>query len=152
MTLWDLNIGPGCSPFGPQAYPRGPHSLLLRRSHIWSSVEDREISPPKSSFGALQHELPQQRLSCEIFREEPAISRLDWPFTPIPRSSERFAHQHRFRPPPEFPQASSYPGIDRRASGFPPTTPGEHTPPLAFAAGGRFPYGFVDDPLNLAVE
>lgn len=49
---------------------------------------------------------------------------LDWPFTPIPRLSERFARQNRFSPPPTFRQASTYPGIDRPASGLPPVTQG----------------------------
>ena len=139
-------------PFRTSTLRRCPHSQYLRRPHIRSSLGGRGISSPKHPYGALQHGLSPLRLSCEIFREEPAISRLDWPFTPIPRSSERFAHQHRFGPPPEFPQASSCPGIDRRASGIPSTTPGEHTPPLANAAGGRFPFGFVGKLLNLAVE
>ena len=34
------------------------------------------------------------------------------------RLSERFAHQHRFGPPPSFRRASSYPRIDRLASGI----------------------------------
>ena len=46
------------------------------------------------------------------------------------RLSERFAHQNRFSPPPRFPQASTYPRIDRLASGLPPMTSGEHTLPL----------------------
>ena len=152
MILRDLNIGPGCSPFEHQPYARCSHSQDLRRPHLRSSLGCRRISPPKHPYGALQHEQSPLRLSCEIFREEPAIARLDWPFTPIPRSSERFAHQYRCGPPPEFPQASSCPGIDRRASGIPPVTPGERTLPLTKAAGNWFPYGSVDDPLNLATE
>ena len=53
---------------------------------------------------------------------------LDWHFTPIPRLSERFAHQYRFSPPPIFRQASTYPGIDRPASGLPPATKGSCLP------------------------
>lgn len=76
---------------------------------------------------ALPHNLPRLRSCCDKFREEPAISSLDWPFTPIRRSSERFAHQHLFGPPPPFRRASSCPRIDQLASGIPPVTPGEHT-------------------------
>ena len=53
------------------------------------------------------------------------------------RLSERFAHQHRFGPPPSFRRASPYPSIDRPASGIPPMTPGEHTSSLT-------PYGDAD--------
>lgn len=61
------------------------------------------------------------------------------------RLSERFAHQNRFSPPPRFPQASTYPRIDRLASGLPPMTSGEHTSPLTKkVAGCWFPYGFED--------
>jgi hypothetical protein len=38
------------------------------------------------------------------------------------RSSDRFAHQNRFGPPPPFRGASTYPRIDRLASGIPPMT------------------------------
>ena len=88
LALRDLNVGLGCSPFGHQPYARCSHSQYLQRSHIRSSLGYRGFSSPKYPYGALQHELSPLRLSCEIFREEPAISRLDWPFTPIPRSSE----------------------------------------------------------------
>ena len=49
----------------------------------------------------------------------------------MPRLSERFARQHRFSPPPSFRKASTYPGIDRPASGIAPMTPREHTTLLA---------------------
>lgn len=69
------------------------------------------------------------------------------------RLSERFAHQNRFSPPPRFPQASTYPRIDRLASGLPPMTSGEHTLPLTKKiAGYWFPYGFEDKLLNLAID
>jgi hypothetical protein len=41
------------------------------------------------------------------------------------RSSERFAHHYLFGPPPEFPQASTYPRLGQLASGMPPMTPDE---------------------------
>ena len=59
-------------------------------------------------------------------RDRPAIAPLDWTFTPIPSSSERFADQQRCDPPPNFHRASIWPGIDRRASGLPPLTSDEH--------------------------
>ena len=80
---------------------------------------------------ALPHNLSQLRSCCDKFREEPAISSLDWPFTPIRRSSERFAHHYPFGPPPPFRGASTCPRIDQLASGIPPVTPGERTSHLA---------------------
>src|SRR5699024_4546379 len=38
-------------------------------------------------------------------------------FAPLPRSDDRFARQNRFRPPPEFPLASSCPGKGHHLSG-----------------------------------
>ena len=61
-----------------------------------------------------------------------------------PNSSERFADQQRFDPPPNFHRASIWPGIDRRASGPPPLTPSEHTSSLARRLRTcRFPSGFA---------
>src|SRR3989304_3039974 len=78
---------------------------------------------PKPSLYPAVRPLP--RLSCDSFRGEPAIPGLDWPFTPMPRSIEGFAHQHRFGPPPSFRRASTCPGIDRRDSGTSQTPPRE---------------------------
>ena len=57
--------------------------------------------------------------------------------SPIPSSSERFADQQRFDPPPIFQRASIWPGIDRRASGPPPLTPSEHTSSLTVNCCGH---------------
>ena len=112
----------------------------------------RGIAPPKRTISALQRN--QSPLTCtyEYFHAEPAIAQLDWTFTPIPSSSERFADQQRFDPPPIFQRASIWPGIDRRASGPPPLTPSEHTSSLTvkLLRTCRFPFGYVDQPLNLA--
>jgi len=40
---------------------------------------------------ALPRHLPNPRLTCGLFRGEPAISGLDWLFTPRPGSEEHFA-------------------------------------------------------------
>ena len=85
-----------------------------------------------------------------MFRREPAIPGLDWTFTPRRRSEERFAHQHPFGPPRPFRAASPCPRLDRPASGRTAVTWGEHTLPLAFAAGTRFPYDFGLSALSLA--
>ena len=107
--------------------PENLTALDLRRSHVRSFTTRRPVSRPKRVISALPHELSPQRSACEQSRKEPAISNLDWTFTPIPRSTQGFAHHKGVGPPPHFRRASSCPGIDRLASGLPPVTPGEHT-------------------------
>ncbi len=70
------------------------------------------------------------------------------------RLSERFAHQYRCGPPPPFREASTYPSIDRPASGFPPMTCGERTASLGpyGLADIRFRCGSVHNALNLAID
>lgn len=103
----------------------------LRRWHVRSLTTHRELSLPKRVIRALPYQLPRWRPAFEQSRKEPAISGLDWTFTPIRRSSEGFVHHQPFGPPPHFREASTYPRIDRPASGDAPRTPGEHTSPLA---------------------
>jgi hypothetical protein len=150
LLLGDLNSGLVCFPYGHQAYPDALTAQLLRRTHIRSLTACRKLSLPKHAISALPHAPSQLRSACEQFREEPAITGLDWSFAPIPRSSKRFAHQYWFGPPPFFRRASPCPGIDRPASGIQLLTPGERTLSLACAADYRFPYGFVHIVLNLA--
>ena len=66
----------------------------------------------------------ERQLSWGKLRREPATRRLDWSFAPTPGSDDRFARQRRFGLPPEFPLASSRPGVDRHLSGpWPLATP-----------------------------
>jgi hypothetical protein len=111
----------------PRLTPEALTALDLRCLQVRSSTIRREVSLPNQMIGALPHERPPQRSACEQSRQEPAISSLDWTFTPIPRSTEGFAHHKPVGPPPHFRRASSCPGIDRLASGLPQVTPGEHT-------------------------
>ena len=106
------------------------HCPLLQRLHLRSLAAQRGIASPKCTISALQRNLSPRTSTYESFHAEPAIAQLDWTFTPIPSSSERFADQQRFDPPPIFQRASIWPGIDRRASGPPPLTPSEHTSSL----------------------
>ncbi|PHT78075.1 hypothetical protein T459_16127 [Capsicum annuum] len=46
-------------------------------------------------------------LSRGKLQREPANRRLDWSFSPIPKSDERFARQYRYGPPPGFSLALS---------------------------------------------
>src|SRR5215469_17850792 len=57
------------------------------------------------------------QLSWGKLRREPATRWFDRSFAPIPSSDDRFARQNRYGPPPEFPLASSWPGIDHHLSG-----------------------------------
>src|SRR5581483_7219550 len=111
----------------PKITPEALTALHLRRMHVRSSRTHRAVSRPKWVIGALPHMLSPERSACEQSRAEPAIPSLDWTFTPLPSSTQRFAHQQGVGPPPHFRRASSWPGKDRLASGFPPVTPGEHT-------------------------
>ena len=53
----------------------------------WGWYRLRQPAPIQSLY---PHE-PYRRLYLNRFRREPAISRLDWPFTPTHKSSERFS-------------------------------------------------------------
>ena len=90
----------------------------------------RGLSPPKHPISALPRDPSPRRSACGQSRGEPAIAGLDWSFAPTPSSSERFARQHRFGPPPLFRGASTWLGVDRPASGLSAMTPGDRTPPL----------------------
>ena len=57
------------------------------------------------------------QLSWGKLRRKPAIRWFDESFAPIPTSDKWFAHQYRYRPPPEFPLASSCAGIVHLHSG-----------------------------------
>lgn len=122
---------------------------LLRRPQIRSSIPGRGLSSPKPRIGALPRDLSPVRSAYEQFRVEPAISSLDWTFTPIPKSHQRFAHQYDYGPPPQFPVASSCSGIVRLASGIQRLTDGEHTIPLAKLRVIGFPTATILH-LNLA--
>jgi hypothetical protein len=102
-------------------------TLHLRRLQIRSSIPGRPLSQPKPRIGALPRNPSPERSACEQSRAEPAISSLDWTFTPIPRSHQGFAHHYGFGPPRRFPNASPCPGIDRLVSGIQVLTDGERT-------------------------
>src|SRR5690625_2829312 len=82
------------------------------------------------------------RLALKRFRGEPAISGLDWLFTPIHSSSQAFSTATWFGPPPRVNEASPWPWIARPVSGLPIAT---HRPIQT-----RFRYGSGPETLNLA--
>ena len=53
--------------------------------------EDENFRSQTFKFVALQPWLSHSRLYCGIFQQEPAITALDWLFTPNPKSEE---HMH----------------------------------------------------------
>ena len=102
---------------------------------VWQHTEE---SLPLNTQSVLYSVINlSRRLPTSSFTAEPAIATLDWTFTPIPNSSERFADQQRFDPPPSFHRASIWSGIDRVASGPPPLTPSEHTSSLTVNCCGH---------------
>jgi len=74
-----------------------------------------------------EHQLSWGKLRCE-----PATRWFDESFAPIPKSCERFARQHRYRPPPGFPRASPCSGIVHHLSG-----PNRHTLTQPHVKAGR---------------
>ena len=117
--------------FRDTGLPRAPHSSLLRWKRVRSFTGCRGISPPKHPISALPRHQSPARLTLESFREEPAVTGLDWPFTTNPRLHECFARQQRFGPPSLVRATSSYPGIDRPASGLMAVTTGRLRPRLS---------------------
>ena len=92
-----------------------------------------EEFPPQSSQTVALHRRPSRtRLSCGTLRGGPAVSGFDSPFTPSPRSLERIARQHPFRPPSVCRPTSPCPGLDQPVSGIATVTWGPiQTPSLA---------------------
>ncbi len=89
---------------------------------------------------ALPLKQPRLRLDCGLLRQEPAITRLDGLFTPIPRLPE---HMHV---EPVLASTRFYPCFTiprNRSSGFgsnPSNSRHFHTPPLALAGCGHFAF------------
>jgi hypothetical protein len=86
--------------------------------------------------------IPQAGLGCDQLRGERAITSLDKPFTPRPKSTERVARQNPFGPPPSFRLASPCSGLDRLVSRVMGVTSRTiHTSPLTRRLRAcRFPY------------
>jgi hypothetical protein len=89
--LWGLSCGSGFFPFCRRTLSLGdclPGSMLTVFG-VWLGLVP--ATPARAHPVALppQHIFP--RLYLNRFRGEPAISRLDWPFTPTHKSSERFS-------------------------------------------------------------
>jgi len=88
--LGTLADGLGCLPFDYEAYPPQSDS---RDNAIRYSEFDSCWYPGKDprTISALPPYAISTRLALKLFRREPAITRFDWPFTPIHSSSKRFS-------------------------------------------------------------
>ena len=112
------------------------------------------LSTPYFSISALPHRQPRSGLGCNPLRRELAITGLDWSFAPSPRSTERIAHQHLFRPPSGFRLTSPCPGLDRPVSSFTAVTPSPFrlraSPALGWLCACWFPFAYEFLALRLA--
>ena len=97
---------------------------------------------PPSPFSALPPVIYQSRLALKLFRGEPAISRLDWNFSAIHRSSPPFLTDVWFGPPWNFTSTSTCTWIGHLVSGL------LHATLRPFET--RFPFGSGALHLNLA--
>ena len=117
-----------------------PVSRVLRRRRIRSSKARWRVSPPCLPIGALPRRQSHSRLCCNILRRELAITRLDWPFAPFPKSEERIAYQYPFRPPSGFRLTSPCSGKDHLVSSLIRVTSGPLRP--SDSPYGCSPFGF----------
>ena len=85
IGFWDLNSSLGCSPHAAHAY-RGlpfPDFYDAKTFGVGQGTDPfRSLSPQSVS---LPLPLSQSRLDCGLYWQEPAITALDWLFTPSPR-------------------------------------------------------------------
>lgn len=103
-------------PFRPPSFPRHVSLpfFMIDASEFGRVAKDFS---PYHSISNYTHRTDRIGLNCGSFRGEPAIAGHDWHFTPSPGSSKRVAPQHWFGPPCSFRYTSTYPGLDRPASG-----------------------------------
>ena len=81
----------GCSPLGTQVYPEPPFTVVYNVLPFRVGQKTEGFRPLNLKSVSLPIELSRTALDCGLFRQEPAITDLDWLFTPIPRLGE---HMH----------------------------------------------------------
>ncbi len=88
IDLRDLNHGLGCSPLGDQVYPGHPFPDFydVEAFGVGQRIEGFPLLNPRSVALPLQQS--PSRLDYGQLWQEPAIFRLDWLFTPIPKLEE----------------------------------------------------------------
>lgn len=127
MTFRDLNQCVGCSPLANEVYPHPPFTIVydVRPFRVGEGAEGFLPLNPKSV--SLPTILSRIALDYGLFQQEPAITDLDWLFTPMPRL-ENYLHVRLLQASTNFKFASPYPGIARSASGRILMTTGTFTP------------------------
>ena len=91
MTFRVLNSRLGCSPFATHAYREPPSSTFYEAYAFRVGRRAEGFLPQNPPSVALPRRPSQVKLDYGQLRQEPAITELDWPFTPIPRSEERLS-------------------------------------------------------------
>ena len=113
--LRDLNCSLGCSPLASHAYRDTP-SLEIFNAGIFGVGQKtdpfRDLSPQPV---ALLFQPSPSRLDCGQLRQEPAIARLDWLFTPNPKLEEHL-HVEPLQASTQFYPCFTLPRV--RSSGF----------------------------------
>ena len=79
----------GCSPLGNRAYPYPPSPGFYDIKIFGVGQETEEFLPLNLKSVSLPSQLSPPRLDYGQLRQEPAITELDWLFTPILKSEER---------------------------------------------------------------
>ena len=91
MIFWDLNCSLGCSPLGTQAYPAPPFPKVYDTMTFGVGQKGEGFLPRASQSVSLPPWLSRLRLDYGQFRQEPAITGLDWLFTPRSKLEERLS-------------------------------------------------------------
>jgi hypothetical protein len=84
----DLNFGLGCSPLGTQVYPEPPSPSFYGIEIFGVGQGAEGFLPLNPRSVSLPSQLSPLRLDYGQLRQEPAITELDWLFTPIPKLKE----------------------------------------------------------------
>ena len=121
-ALWGLNRRSGLFPSRPRNLSPADRLPGLRRRHSEFGGARRRSTRPSPHRWLYLRRRTAPRLAQELFRGEPAITRLDWNFTTSHGSSAVF---------------SSWPWLDRRVSGLP--VPTRALFGLGFPAAPRLP-------------
>ena len=139
MVFRDLNHSLGCSPLGAEVYPLPP-SPGVYDAETFGVGQGADPFPglnPQSV--SLPFQLSRLRLDCGQLRQEPAIARLDWLFTPTLRSGGHL-HVETLQASTKFCPGFALP--KRRSSSF-RSNPSDfwrfHTTPLINCGSVGFP-------------
>ena len=85
MIFWDLNYSLGCSPLALWAYPTAPFPEVYDAKAFGVGQGTEEFLPLNPQSVSLPLRQSRSRLDYGQFRLEPAITGLDWLFTPTPK-------------------------------------------------------------------